>query len=568
MRKHQSLWLMFTLFAVLLLAACSGGGSETSSESNEDETGEETTTEENNSEESSDSSAEQEITVTAKSEIPSMDPSLITDSVGFQWAGETIEGLYRLDENSQLTEGMAVDSSVSEDGLTHTFTIREDAVWSNGDPVTANDFVYSWRRAVDPDVGSEYGPYFLGGVIKNATEVSNGEAAVEDLGVTAVDDKTLEVQLEKPVPYFKSMTVFVTFMPLNQSFVEEHGEDFATEAEYTLSNGPFKMTEWDHGEGWVVEKNEDYWDADTVQLEKINAKVIKEIATGVNLYESGQIDQTELNAEFVDQYRTNEAFNVAEKPYLYFLKFNQDANEALANVDARKAISMAIDRQSLVDVILNDGSVPAEGYVPSNFVSMPESSEDFRDAQGPLVESNEEKAKEHWAKAKEALGTEEVTIELMGDDTGTSKNVLAYYKDQLETKLDGLTINLVEVPFKERVRRDSASEFEIEAATWGPDYVDPNTYLNMYLTGGQNNNMNYSNPEYDALIEKANGELAQQPEKRYETFLEAEQMLLTEDAAVAPIYQDAKAQLFRPSIKGVFTTATGPEFEFKWAHVE
>ena len=559
---------MFTLFAVLLLAACSGGGSETSSESNEDETGEETTTEENNSEESSDSSAEQEITVTAKSEIPSMDPSLITDSVGFQWAGETIEGLYRLDENSQLTEGMAVDSSVSEDGLTHTFTIREDAVWSNGDPVTANDFVYSWRRAVDPDVGSEYGPYFLGGVIKNATEVSNGEAAVEDLGVTAVDDKTLEVQLEKPVPYFKSMTVFVTFMPLNQSFVEEHGEDFATEAEYTLSNGPFKMTEWNHGEGWVVEKNEDYWDADTVQLEKINAKVIKEIATGVNLYESGQIDQTELNAEFVDQYRTNEAFNVAEKPYLYFLKFNQDANEALANVDARKAISMAIDRQSLVDVILNDGSVPAEGYVPSNFVSMPESSEDFRDAQGPLVESNEEKAKEHWAKAKEALGTEEVTIELMGDDTGTSKNVLAYYKDQLETKLDGLTINLVEVPFKERVRRDSASEFEIEAATWGPDYVDPNTYLNMYLTGGQNNNMNYSNPEYDALIEKANGELAQQPEKRYETFLEAEQMLLTEDAAVAPIYQDAKAQLFRPSIKGVFTTATGPEFEFKWAHVE
>ncbi|MBA2174763.1 peptide ABC transporter substrate-binding protein [Halobacillus locisalis] len=559
---------MFTLFAVLLLAACSGGGSETSSESNEDETGEETTTEENNSEEGSDSSAEQEITVTAKSEIPSMDPSLITDSVGFQWAGETIEGLYRLDENSQLTEGMAVDSSVSEDGLTHTFTIREDAVWSNGDPVTANDFVYSWRRAVDPDVGSEYGPYFLGGVIKNATAVSNGEAAVEDLGVTAVDDKTLEVQLEKPVPYFKSMTVFVTFMPLNQSFVEEHGEDFATEAEYTLSNGPFKMTEWNHGEGWVVEKNDDYWDADTVQLEKINAKVIKEIATGVNLYESGQIDQTELNAEFVDQYRTNEAFNVAEKPYLYFLKFNQDANEALANVDARKAISMAIDRQSLVDVILNDGSVPAEGYVPSNFVSMPESNEDFRDAQGPLVESNEEKAKEHWAKAKEALGTEEVTIELMGDDTGTSKNVLAYYKDQLETKLDGLTINLVEVPFKERVRRDSASEFEIEAATWGPDYVDPNTYLNMYLTGGQNNNMNYSNPEYDALIEKANGEFAQDPVKRYETFLEAEQMLLTEDAAVAPIYQDAKAQLFRPSIKGVFTTATGPEFEFKWAHVE
>ncbi|ARI75547.1 peptide ABC transporter substrate-binding protein [Halobacillus mangrovi] len=550
---RKSLWFVFTLMLVLVLSACSGGDSGTSSESGGEGSG--------------DSSAKQEITVTAKSEIPSMDPSLITDSVGFQWAGETLEGLYRLDENSNLTEGMAKEGTVSDDGLTWTFKLR-DAQWSNGDPVTANDFVYSWRRAVDPDVGSEYGPYFLGGIIKNASAISNGEKDIEELGVKAVDDKTLEVQLEKPVPYFKSMTVFVTFMPLNQSYVEEQGENFATEAEYTLSNGPFKMTSWNHGEGWTVEKNEDYWDAEAVQLEKINAKVIKEVSTGVNLYESGELDQTELNAEFVDQYKTNEAFNIAEKPYLYFFKFNQEANEALANVDARKAISYAIDRQSLVDVILNDGSVPAEGYVPSNFVSMPNSEKDFREAQGPLVESNEEKAKEHWSKALEALGTDSVTIELMGDDTGTSKNVMAYYKDQLESKLDGLTIEVVEVPFKERVRRDSASEFEMEAATWGPDYVDPNTYLNMYLTDGQNNNMNYSNPEYDALIEKANGEYAQDPEKRYETFLEAEQLLLEEDAAVAPIYQDAKAQLFRPSIKGVFTTATGPEFEFKWAYVE
>ncbi|WP_412768018.1 peptide ABC transporter substrate-binding protein [Halobacillus yeomjeoni] len=544
---------------VLVLAACSGSGSttESSGEGNEENT--EKSSEENN--------AKQEITVTAKSEIPSMDPQLITDSVGFQWAGETLEGLYRLDENSQLTEGMAESSEVSDDGLTWTFKLR-DAKWSNGDPVTANDFVYAWRRAVDPDVGSEYGPYFLGGIIKNASAISNGEKDVEELGAKAVDEKTLEVQLEKPVPYFKSMTVFVTFMPMNQSYVEEQGENFATEAEYTLANGPFKMTEWNHGEGWTVEKNESYWDADTVQLDKINAKVIKEVSTGVNLYESGEIDQTELNAEFVDQYRTNEAFEVVEKPYLYFFKFNQEAHPALANVDARKAISLAIDRQSLVDVILNDGSVPAEGYVPSNFVSMPESGKDFREAQGPLVGSDEEKAKEHWSKALEALGEESVTIELLGDDTGTSKNVLAYYKDQLESKLDGLTIKLVEVPFKERVRRDSASEFQIEAATWGPDYVDPNTYLNMYLTDGQNNNMNYSSEEYDALIKKANDEYAQQPEKRFETFLEAERLLLEEDAAVAPIYQDAKAQLFRPSIKGVFTTATGPEFEFKWAYVE
>ncbi|WP_101843236.1 peptide ABC transporter substrate-binding protein [Halobacillus sp. Marseille-P3879] len=549
---------MFALVLALFLAACSGGDE---TESTGDSDG-------GDSEGSGEASGDQEITVTAKSEISSMDPSLITDTVGFQWAGETLEGLYRLDEDGNLSEGIATDSSVSDDGLTWTFDLREDAEWSNGDPVTADDFVYAWQRAVDPDTGSEYGPYFLGGVIENAQEIADGEAELDELGATAVDEHTLEVQLEKPVPYFESMTVFVTFMPLNQDFVEEHGEDFGTEAEYTLANGPFEMTSWDHEEGWTVEKNDTYWDADTVQLNAVNAQVVKEVSTGVNLYESGDLDQTELNAEFVDEYRTTEDFNIAEKPYLYFFKFNQEANEALANVDVRKAISYSIDRQALVDTILNDGSVPAEGYVPSNFVNMPDSDEDFRDAQGPLVEYDEEKAKEHWDAALEELGTDEVEIELLGDDTGTVSNVMAYYKEKLESTLDGLTINVMEVPFNERVERDQNSEFEIEAATWGPDYVDPNTYLNMYLTDGQNNNMNYSSEEYDSLIEQANGEYAQDPDQRFETFLEAERLLLEEDAAVAPMYQDSKAQLFRPSIKGVFTTATGPELEFKWAYVE
>ncbi|WP_431804780.1 peptide ABC transporter substrate-binding protein [Halobacillus andaensis] len=549
---------MFALVLALFLAACSGG----------DETESTGESDGGDSEGSGEASGDQEITVTAKSEISSMDPSLITDTVGFQWAGETLEGLYRLDEDGNLSEGIATDSSVSDDGLTWTFDLREDAEWSNGDPVTADDFVYAWQRAVDPDTGSEYGPYFLGGVIENAQEIADGEAELDELGATAVDEHTLEVQLEKPVPYFESMTVFVTFMPLNQDFVEEHGEDFGTEAEYTLANGPFEMTSWDHEEGWTVEKNDTYWDADTVQLNAVNAQVVKEVSTGVNLYESGDLDQTELNAEFVDEYRTTEDFNIAEKPYLYFFKFNQEANEALANVDVRKAISYSIDRQALVDTILNDGSVPAEGYVPSNFVNMPDSDEDFRDAQGPLVEYDEEKAKEHWDTALEELGTDEVEIELLGDDTGTVSNVMAYYKEKLESTLDGLTINVMEVPFNERVERDQNSEFEIEAATWGPDYVDPNTYLNMYLTDGQNNNMNYSSEEYDSLIEQANGEYAQDPDQRFETFPEAERLLLEEDAAVAPMYQDSKAQLFRPSIKGVFTTATGPELEFKWAYVE
>lgn len=550
------------MMLMFFLAACGGNDSSEGEGSSGEGSGEEST-------EGSDSGSDQSISFTAKSELPSMDPGLITDSVAFQWAGETYEGLYRLDENGELAEGIAKDHEVSEDGTTWTFNLREDAKWENGDPVTANDFVYAWQRAVTPETGSEYGPYFLGGVVENASAIAEGEMDPEELGVKAVDDYTFEVNLEQPVPYFDNMTVFITFMPLNQSYVEEHGDEFSTEADNTLANGPFKMTEWSHGEGWKIEKNEDYWDADTVQLEEIDVKVIKETSTAVNLFQTGELDQAELNAEFVDEYRSSEHFQVVEDPYLYFFKFNQDAHEALANVDARKAISMAIDRQSLTDVILNNGSVPATGYVPSNFVTVPGTDgKDFREVQGPLVEHNVEKAQEHWQSALDELGTDSVTLELMGDDTDSSQNAMAYYKEQLESNLEGLSVNVVEVPFKERVRRDQEGEFEIEAATWGPDYADANTYLNMYLTDGQNNNMNYSSEEYDNLINKANTELAQQPEKRYETLMEAERLLLEEDAAVAPIYQDAKSQLLRSNIEGLFPTATGPTFEFKWASVQ
>ncbi|WP_347861832.1 peptide ABC transporter substrate-binding protein [Salimicrobium sp. PL1-032A] len=562
MNKKLFLGLILSITLMFVLAACGGNDSSDEGDASNEDSGEQ-------SSESSDSGSGQSISFTAKSELPSMDPSLITDSVAFQWAGETYEGLYRLDENGELAEGIAKDHEVSEDGTTWTFNLREDAEWENGDSVTAHDFVYAWQRAVTPETGSEYGPYFLGGVVENATAVADGEMEPSELGVEAVDDYTFEVNLEQPVPYFDSMTVFITFMPLNQSYVEEQGDDFSTEADTTLANGPFKMTEWTHGEGWKVEKNEDYWDQESVELEEIDVKVIKETSTAVNLFQTGELDQAELNAEFVDEYRSSEHFQVVENPYLYFFKFNQESHEALANVNARKAISMAIDRQSLTDVILNDGSVPAEGYVPSNFVTVPGTDgKDFREVQGPLAEHNVDQAKEHWQTALEELGTDSVTIELMGDDTGSSKNALAYYKEQLESNLEGLSINVVEVPFKERVRRDQEGEFEIEAATWGPDYADANTYLNMYLTDGQNNNMGYSSEEYDSLINKANTELARKPEQRYETFLEAERLLLEEDAAVAPLYQDAKSQLLRSNIKGVFPTATGPNFEFKWASVE
>ncbi|WP_173916947.1 peptide ABC transporter substrate-binding protein [Halobacillus sp. Marseille-Q1614] len=553
MKKKNWFLLVLALALSMFLAACSGGGSDSGSEG------------EAEGSEGSEGSEEQILNLAESSEIPTMDASLATDAVAFQWLGSTMDGLYRLGEGGEPEPGIATEHEVSEDGLTWTFTLREDAVWSNGDPVTANDFVYAWQRAVNPETGSEYGPYMMGGTIENAQSIADGDAPVEELGVKAVDDYTLEVQLEKPTPYFESLTTFGTFLPLNKDFVEEQGDDYALSAESLLSNGPFVITDWGT-DGWTLEKNEDYWDAEQVKLDQINVKVVKETSSAVNLYETGEIDRTSLTSEFVDEYRTSEEFRIEEEPTLFYLKMNQE-NEILKNENARKAIQKVIDREAMVDTILNNGSIAHYGNMPQNFVTHPETEEDFREINGDLIETNVEEAQELWSKAKEELGIEEAEIGYLGGDTETSKNLDAYLKDQLE-QLEGLTVNVQGVPFQERLDRDTAMEYDLQNAGWGPDYIDPNTFLNLWITDGGNNHTGYSSEEYDSLIEEANADLAQEPVKRFENFLEAEKLLIQEDAVLAPLYQRALAQLWKPYVKDVTVNPMGPDYTYKYAYIE
>ncbi|SDX45329.1 peptide ABC transporter substrate-binding protein [Salimicrobium album] len=556
MKKSNWLLLVLTLALSMFLAACSGGG-DSSSEGGESS---------GSDNEGSGGDGEQVLNLSESADIPTMDSSMATDAVAFQWLGSTKDGLYRLDEDAQAEPGIAKDHEVSEDGTTYTFNLREDATWSNGDPVTAEDFVYAWQRAVNPDTGSEYGPYMMNGVIKNAEAIASGEMEVSELGVTAKDDYTLEVQLEQATPYFETLTSFGTFLPLNQDFVEEQGDNYAQEADALLSNGPYKFQEWNHGEGWTVVKNEDYWDAENVKLDKINVNVVKDTATGVNLYNSGEIDRTNLSSEFVDEYRSSEEFQIKDEPTLFYIKMNQEG-EVLSNVNARKAIQYAIDRQGMVDVILNNGSKASTGQVPENFVSHPESGKDFRELNGDLVTSDLEKAKEHWNKAKEELGKDSVELEYLGGDTETAKNLDAYIKDQLE-QLEGLSVKVNSVPFEVRLERDTNMNYQLQNAGWGPDYIDPNTFLNLWLTDGGNNHTGYASEEYDKLINEANTDLAQDPEARWENFLKAEELLMKEDAVLAPLYQRSVAQLQKPYVKGVYVNPMGADYTYKYAYIE
>jgi oligopeptide transport system substrate-binding protein len=498
--------------------------------------------------------------------IPSMDPSLATDEYGFQFLGATMEGLYRLDEKGQTTEGIATKHEVSADGKTWTFTLREDAKWSNGDPVTANDFVYAWQRAVDPATGSEYGPYMMGGVIKNATAVNKGEVPVDQLGVKADGDFKLVVELENATPYFESLTTFGTFLPLNKKFVEEKAATFATSADTLLSNGPYKFANWTStAQEWELVKNEDYWDAKTVKLEKMTYVVVKEAQTAVDLYEKGEVDRAGLSSDLVDQYSSHDDYTVEPDTSVFYLKLNQTKNKALANVNIRAAISRAFDKQALVDEILNNGSIVANGLVPKDFVSTPDG-KDFREVSGDLVTYDVAKAKEFWEKGLAELGVKEVSIELLGGDAEVSKMMNQYLANQLSTNLPGLKVTLKEVPFEQRLELDTAMDYDMQFAGWGPDFLDPYTYMNLWLTDGGNNMMGYSNPEYDKLVQETATTLAQDAEARNENFLKAEKILF-EDAAIAPVYQRASALLVSPKVQGVFTNAFGATYEYKWASV-
>jgi oligopeptide transport system substrate-binding protein len=554
--KRKFAWLLsLGLVLSMFLAACSGGGEDTKEEPADEK------------DQAAEDTGEKVLNFTNGDTIPSMDPSMATDEYGFQFLGATMEGLYRLDENAQPVEGIAVSHETSEDGLTWTFKLREDAKWENGDPVTANDFVYAWQRAVNPDTGSEYGPYMMAGVIKNAEAVSKGEAELSELGVKADGDYTLVVELEHPTPYFHSLTTFGTFLPLNQKFVEAQGDKFATSTETLLSNGPFKLANWESTSSeWELVKNDTYWDADTVQLDKMTYVVVKDPQVGVDLYEEGTVDRTGLSSDLVDQYATHDDYAVTPETSVFYFKMNQTRNEALANKNIRAALSRAFNKEDLVNEILNNGSIVANGLIPKDFVTIPGTEDDFREVSGDLVTYDVEAAKEFWAKGLEELGTDKVEVEFLGGDTETSKVMNEYLKNQLETNLPGLTVTLKQVPFEQRLDLDTNQDYDLQFAGWGPDYLDPYTFLTLWITDGGNNKMGYSNAKYDELLNESATTLAQDNDARYQNFLEAEKILF-EDAAIAPVYQSAMAQLISPKVEGVFVNPFGATYEYKWASV-
>ncbi|MDN6626919.1 MAG: peptide ABC transporter substrate-binding protein [Pisciglobus halotolerans] len=551
MKKSRLAALLGTAgVAAVTLAACGGNSSEGNG--------------------SGDGDSKQVLNVTESAEIPSMDSVLATDAASFDVMNNVNEGLYRQGPEGKLVLGMAAEEpEVSEDNLTYTFKIRDDAEWSNGDPVTAGDFVFAWQRLANPKTASEYS-YMIDGVVENASDILKGDKEPEELGIKAVDDKTLEIKLQSATPYFKDLLTLSMFLPQNEEYVTEKGNDYASNSDSLLYNGPFIMTNWDGtGLSWSMEKNEDYWDADVVKLDKINVNVVKETSTALNLYETDKIDRMKLTGEYVQTQQDNPDLKSQATSTVAFFKLNQEKNgeeTPLANENIRKAISMSFDKEGFAKTILQNGSVPADGIVPEGLAQDPETDKDFREQNGDLLPFDADKAKDYWEKGLDEIGQDSVNLEILGDDTENAKKSGEFMQAQMQTNLPGLTINLTNIPFKARLDKDSKGDYDIQLALWGADYADPMNFLELFETNNSNNTASYSNPEYDALIESADKN-ASDLEARWSDMQKAEKLLM-EEAGVAPIYQRVFAILEKPTVENYVTHPVGAEVSYKWASVK
>ena len=508
------------------------------------------------------SSAKQVINLVETAELPTMDTTLTTDATSSSVMNNTMEGLYRLGKDQKLVPGVAESYEKSADGKKYTFKLRKDAKWSNGDPVTAKDFVYSWQRAVNPDTAAK-SAYIMFDV-KNAEKINMKQLPVDQLGVKAVDDYTLEVELDNPVPYFVNLTVYPLFFPLDEKYVKEQGQKYGLEANTTLYNGPFVLSEWKHEQSFQLKKNPSYWDNKTVKLEEVNYNIVKDTATAVNLYETKAIDRVGLSAELVDKYRKGSDFKTVNDPTVYFLRLNEK-NPALANKNIRKAISMGFEREAMVNTLLNNGSKGAYGLVPDDFVKGSDG-KDFRKENGKLVKTDAKEAKKYWEAGKKELGKDTIELSLLNSDTDLAKKTSEYLKGELEKNLPGLKVNLKTQPFAQLLKLESSGDYDISFSGWGPDYPDAMTFLDMFVTNGAQNKMGYSNPKYDEIITKAKQD-GSDLQGRWNNLLSAEKMLF-DDAVIAPIYQRGRSYLQRETIQDIYINKYGGELSFKWASVK
>jgi oligopeptide transport system substrate-binding protein len=493
-------------------------------------------------------------------DIPDMNSITTTDLNSARLLNNINEALYRLDANEKPHPAMAKSVDISDDTLTYTFTLRDGIKWSNGDPVTAQDFEYGWMTLLNPDTAAEYA-YLLTSFIKGAAAYNSGDGSAEDVAIEALDDKTLKVTLNGPYPFWLGLAAsHQTYLPVNQKFYEQQGDDYAQSADTLLYNGPYVMTEFNPSSGATLVKNKDYWDKDNVDVQKVVCRIVKDSGTRVNLYTAGDLDFGELTSEYVNEYKDSPAFMRIIEFSTFWLNMNFK-EEIFQNENIRRAIQMSFDRDALANKILNDGSVGADGYVPAGIAGP--GNQTFREAVGPTMPAYDpQQAKELWQKGVEELG-QEPTFTLLTQDTGTARDSGTFL--QSEFKAMGAKIDINVQPFDEFLDLSTKGDFQMELYGWIADYNDPMNFLDLFLSDSEFNDPSFQNARYDQLITAAQTET--DAKVRMDKLIEAERLLIEDQAAIAPVWFSGVAALLRPTFKNFVEHPTGT-YEFKYLKVD
>ena len=496
--------------------------------------------------------------------VMSLDTDLATDGDSFEVIADCIDGLMQMDADGAAIPAIAESYDLSDDGTTYTFHLR-DAKWSNGTPVTANDFVFAWQR-ICKNAG-EYA-YMMDeiGNIRGAADIISGSADPSTLAVTAQDDKTLVVELEVPVSFFPSLMYFPTFYPINEEFYNslEDGT-YGTSPDTFLSNGAFVLDNYTPGTASLsVKKNPDYWDASRVQLAGINYQVVGSSDNALTAFKSNTLNVVMISGNQVasaqDDADLSSKLKVTGAGYMWYLSFSQTEKNAqggmLANANLRLAISNAIDRESLVDNYVMDGSLATYTAVPPQFAASATTGEDFSADQSMFsdyIGYNVEKAQEYLAAAKDELDADSFEFTMIyGNNEGDEVTKVAQaIKEQVEANLEGVTINLQPMTKAERLDKMQNDNYDIALTRWGPDYADPMTYLGMWITNNSNNYGFWSNAEYDQIIaDCTTGAYISDYDARWAALYDAETLVLQE-AVIAPLYTKANANLISDGVNGI-----------------
>jgi len=538
MRKTLWLWLALLVASLALVAAGCGGDDEAAGDGETTEAG-------------GAPAAEQVITVNWGTEPPSLDPGLASDVTSANILLNIMDPLVKLDEDLNPVPNAAESFETSEDGLTVTFTLRDDLKWSNGDPVTAEDFEYSWKRTVSPELGADYAYQFYG--IVGAQDYNGCDpekddcaALAEKMGVNAVDDKTLEVTLTTPQPWFIQQVAHHSFLAVHKATVDEFGDKW-TEAANIVTNGPFKLERWEHNSAIDLVKDPEWRDADSVTLERVNGRMISDGVTAVQAFEAGEVDvlQGGLPPDEISRLKDTPEYEQYPGLGTYYYGVNV---ENISDVNQRRAMALAIPRQSIIDNVAQAGQLPAGGFTPQGMpgydVINPESP--FLPAEGDM-----ERAKELMGQ----VASPKTNINLYINDSPGHREIAVAI--QAAWKELGITSTIKQQEFQQYLEflgPPPNKDVDIYRLGWIGDFVDAINFLELWTCESGNNSTNFCNKEYDAKIEEAR--TTEDNDARYELYAEAEDILFGEEGEmpVLPIYFYTYPALERESVKETYET--------------